>query len=36
MKEKIWKNKLSPLLSKRDRYGEGEGEGEGGGEISPV
>ena len=29
MKEKIWKNKLFPLLSKMDRYGEGEGEGGG-------
>ena len=27
MKEKIWKNKLFPLLSKTDRYGEGGGGG---------
>ena len=31
MKEKIWKNKLFPLLSKTDRCGEGEGGGKGGG-----
>ena len=27
MKEKIWKNKLFPLLSKTDRYGGGGGGG---------